>query len=221
MTTGSKEKSCKGWRLRLDVTRKYWFSFLISVFYFEWLRCNCVAGDEAEKYWLSYVNGSVSYKLLFNLRRLLKFWNIFISTIPSKVKSPGLPRSAACGSQIWSKFILKVASCCIVGISDGQAWFAPLWLVHFTHHRPFWCVKHDFIKATLLTYNDSVGHVVLAYKKLHTNLQKDSRQRCSFPFIADMSFSKCVFLDMGSCNIPFLPARFAAAVCEVTSPLCV
>lgn len=27
--------------------------------------------------------------------------------------------------------------------------------------------------------------------------------------------------DMGSCNMPFLPASFAVGVCEVTSPLCV
>lgn len=79
--------------------------------------------------------------------------------------------------------ILRVASCCIVGISDRLDLLLYDWIIlhttgHFQLLKPtITAPQHDFRKATLLTYNYSVGNVVLAYKKLRTDFQKDSRQR--------------------------------------------
>lgn len=126
----------------------------------------------AEKYWILCFIGSMSDKLLLNLRRLLKFWNLFISAIPSKVKSPRLHRSVACGCQIWSKStppppISTEASCCIVGVSDRLDLLLYDWIVlHTTGHFDWAKPKiippqHGFLKATLLTYNYSVVNVVL------------------------------------------------------------
>lgn len=97
--------------------------------------------------------------------------------------------------------ILTVASCCIVGISDRLDLLLYDWIIlhttgHFQLPKPtITPPQHDFRKATWLTYNYSVGNVVLANKKLRTYFQKDSRQRWCFPFIADIFFSKCVFLE--------------------------